>query len=195
MRLIAGLALAAALVACTPEEAVVTPSPSPVPAPVVEQEPSPTAAERTEPPFVANTDTDFQEASGSGLTVVNVRVDPQDGFDRVIFELDGEGAPGWVVGYVPEPLAQGSGSRVAIEGEAFLEVRLEGVGYPFDTGIEEFEADRVSDPDTGVVEEVWLGGVFEGSYDAFVGLLEVVPFRVYGLGNPARVVIETVHPT
>lgn len=189
MRLAAVAAIALALCGgCTPpadEEAPVTPSVPSVavaePTTAGESPASASPVERTEPPFTADTEIDVQEGDGGDLAVVDVRVDSQDGFDRVIFDLDGEGTPGWRVIYVEEPLAE-------VAGEAFLQVTLTSIDS------ERATADRLSDPGTGAVREVRFASLDDGTYNAIIGLGETVPFRVYGLDNPTRVVVEAVHP-
>lgn len=152
--------------------------------------------EATEPstdaaPFEADTSEDTGEATGGPLSVVAVRAAHHDGFDRVVFELDGQeaGQPGWRVGYVDEPSQQGSGDAVEVDGSAYLQVMLTGTGYPFDTGAEEFTG--TTDPSgTTAVEQVVTGGVYEGQAQAFIGLDSEQPFRVFRLENPARVVVD-----
>jgi hypothetical protein len=108
-----------------------------------------------------------------------------------VFEVDGDGAPGWDVRYVDAPSSQGSGDPVDVEGSAFLQVTLTGVGYPYDTGVEEWSGpDPLSVGDTEVVTEVAWDATFEGQSVAFIGTTAQVPFRVYLLEGPARVVVE-----
>jgi hypothetical protein len=147
------------------------------------------------PPFPANTDPDTGEASDDALlTVTDIRVGRHDGFDRVVFETDGTGTPGWHVEYVDAAQSQGSGDDIAIEGEAVLQVTITGVGYPFDTGVDEYSGNsRPAAADTEVVIETAYDGTFEGTSVGFVGVEEELPFRVYLLENPARVVVEVAH--
>ncbi len=143
-------------------------------------------------PFPANTDPDTGEASADArVTVSDVRVGRQDGFDRVVFEVAGTGTPGWRVEYVDSASAQGSGAPVDVAGDAVLQVTLTGAGYPYDTGVEEFPTRTpVRAAGTRSVTEVVFGGTFEGTSEAFVGTTGRTPFRAYALSNPARVVVE-----
>jgi hypothetical protein len=145
-------------------------------------------------PFEANTARDEQEASGGPLSVTSVRVGRHDGYDRVVFELDGRepGVPGWQVEYVDDPRRDGSGDPVEVAGDKTLVVLIRGTGYPFDTGVEEAEEARVPG-DVKVVEDVVLGSVFEGVYEAFIGTSHEAPFRVFRLADPARVVVDIRH--
>ena len=147
------------------------------------------------PPFPANTEPDTGVASAdSFVTVTQIRTGLHDGFDRVVFEVDGTGAPGWDVRYVDEAAGQGSGNSIPVNGDAILQVTITGVGYPTETGIEEYDGSApLPGAGTEAVTEVVWDSTFEGTSVAFVGVIEELPFRVYLLENPARVVLEVVH--
>jgi hypothetical protein len=143
------------------------------------------------PPFPANSDPDTADpSSGAAVTVSDIRVGRQDGFDRVVFEVGGTGTPGWDVRYVDAASSQGSGEAVDVAGDAVLQVTLSGVGYPYDTGVEEFASGPLSAAGTEVVTEVVYDATFEGTSVAFVGTTGRAPFRVYLLEGPTRVVLE-----
>lgn len=145
-----------------------------------------------EPPFAADTASDEQSASGGPLSVTAIRVGTHDGYDRVVFELDGRqaGEPGWFVRYEDDPRQQGSGEPVELDGQAALAVRITGVGYPMDTGVEE-QPDPPDVPrNAKVVQGVSRGSVFEGQHETFIGTSGKAPFRVFRLADPARVVID-----
>lgn len=145
-------------------------------------------------PFPADTEPDTEDASSdSSVTVADIRIGRHDEFDRVVFELGGSGTPGWNVRYVDEASSQGSGAAVPVTGEAILQVTLTGVGYPYDTGIDEFARGSVTGEGTEVVREVIWDATFEGTSVAFVGTAAANPFRVYALSDPARVVLEVAH--
>jgi predicted small lipoprotein YifL len=209
------LALAGSLAACgddgtddlAPTASTSTPSASPVPtlSPTA-QAPAATATatastttpaaggEQDDAPagFPAEPALSEQEPSGGPLTVTAVRVARQEGYDRVVFELAGNaaGQAGWRVEYVDEPSAQGSGDPVPVEGEAALAVLITGTGYPMDTGQEEVSGDPALPGDLAVVQDVVLGAVFEGQYEAFIGTSGRQPFRVFRIGDPERVVVD-----
>jgi hypothetical protein len=143
------------------------------------------------PPFPANTDPDTADPSGGLVTVTDIRIGRHDGFDRVVFEVDGEGAPGWDVRYVDDPASQGSGEPIDVEGSAALQVILTGIGLPDDTGVDEWSgANPLSVADTETVTEVAWDATFEGQSVAFIGTTAQTPFRVYLLEDPVRVVVE-----
>jgi hypothetical protein len=149
------------------------------------------------PAFPANAEPDTADASsGAAVTVSDIRVGRQDGFDRVVFEFGGTGTPGWDVRYVDAASSQGSGDSVDVAGNAVLQVTLTGAGYPYATGVQEYSASGpLSAADTATVTEVVFDATFEGTTVAFVGTTERAPFRVYLLDNPGRVVLEVADPS
>ena len=144
------------------------------------------------PEFPGDVEPDTAEPSaGARPTVSDIRIGRHDGFDRVVFEVGGTGAPGWDVRYVDQASSQGSGEAIEVAGEEVLQVTLTGVGYPYDTGIEEWSGpDPLSVPDTETVTELVWDATFEGTSVAFIGTTARAPFRVYLLEGPARVVVE-----
>jgi hypothetical protein len=147
-------------------------------------------------PFPANTEPDTADASSDALlSVTDIRIGRHDGFDRVVFETDGTGTPGWDVRYVDSANSQGSGEDIEVDGGAILQVTIHGVGYPADTGVDEYSGpDRLASGDTEVVTEVVWDSTFEGTSVAFAGVTEETPFRVYLLEGPPRVVLEVADP-
>jgi hypothetical protein len=163
-------------------------------------EPGATATETAAgPPFAANTQPDTAEPTGEGetfLSVTNIRVAAHDGYDRVVFDLDGKGSgqPGWRVEYVDQATDDGSGHAVQVDGDAILRVSISGTATPFDSGVEEFSGDRIKPDDTESVDEIVYRYWFEGYTTAFVGIDDgEKPFRVFLLENPTRVVVDVQH--
>jgi hypothetical protein len=149
------------------------------------------------PAFPANAEPDLSDpSSDAAVTVRDIRLGRQDGFDRVVFEVGGTGSPGWDVRYVDSASSQGSGEAVDVEGDAVLQVSLTGAGYPYDTGVTEYSAaGPLTAGGTEVVTEVVFDATFEGTTTAFVGTKAQAPFRVYLLQNPTRVVLEVADPS
>ena len=155
------------------------------------------AVDASAPPFPADAEPDTADASsGASVTVSDIRVGRQDGFDRVVLEVGGTGTPGWDVRYVDAASSQGSGKPIDVAGDAVLRVALTGAGYPYDTGVQEYSASEpLSDAGTQTVTEVSFDATFEGMTVAFVGTRSQTPFRVYLLENPTRVVVEVADPS
>jgi hypothetical protein len=147
--------------------------------------------------FSANTDPDTADpSSGASVTVRDIRLGRQDGFDRVVFEVGGTGTPGWDVRYVDAASSQGSGKPIDVAGAAILQVSLTGAGYPYDTGVMEYSAaGPLTTGGTEAVTEVVFDATFEGTTTAFVGTKSRAPFRVYLMQNPTRVVLDVAHPS
>jgi hypothetical protein len=148
------------------------------------------------PSFPADTEPDTAEASADGLvTVTDIRTGRHDGFDRVVFEVDGTGTPGWDVRYVDAATSSGSGEPIDVAGDAVLQVTVTGVGYPYDTGVEEYAGpDPLPGQGTETVTEVAYDATFEGTTVAFIGTSGRAPFRVYALEDPSRIVVEVADP-
>lgn len=166
-----------------------TPSPTPTPTPTPTAAPTPTARDAATP-FPANTEEDTGDPSGDPGTVADVRVGRHDGYDRVVFDADGGGVPGWRVGYVDQANEHGSGDEVEVAGNAILQVTLTNTAYPFSTDVEEFAQDRVDGAE--VVTEVVYNGVYEGQTQAFIGVTGQHPFRARAL-DEGRVLVEVWH--
>jgi hypothetical protein len=68
------------------------------------------------------------------MAVTDVRVSAHDGFDRIVFELDGDEAAGYDIGYTRdgEATSQGSGEPIEVAGEAALGIALHGIALPAD---------------------------------------------------------------
>ena len=197
--LITATLLTASLAACGGDQEQVSSSSSTSPAAPssaasASAEPAP-SIEASSAPFAGDLEPDVEEPIGGPLSVTSVRVASQDGFDRVVFELDGNeaGEPGWRVEYTDAPSSQGSGDSVDVTGGATLALLITGVGYPFDTGVDEVSGDPTLPAGLGVVEDVVLGAVFEGQYEAFIGVSTERPFTVTRLADPARVVVDIAH--
>lgn len=153
------------------------------------------AADVKVPAFPSGTGEQSANSKGWDLVLSGVRVGTHDGFDRVVVEFKGRGTPGWGVKYVTTPRSDGSGEVVDLHGDSFLGVSIEGVtlrkGYP-KTPADFFHGARHFAPEHGgAIEDVNVGGVFEGYSQLFLGLDgEKVPFRVFALRNPSRLVID-----
>lgn len=171
----------------------------PTPATVVDS-PGTSAAERTTtaapqeaPDAPADAAPKRAQASGdAALTVTDISVGHHEGFDRVVYELGGTGAPGWDVEYVDRAVQDGSGTAIDVAGQSVLEVRITGSVYPFDSGVEPYSGpDPVIEPSAPAVAGVYRTIVFEGVTQSFIGVNGERPaFSVSTLSNPTRLVID-----
>jgi hypothetical protein len=126
-----------------------------------------------------------------GPLPTTVRFGEHPGYDRVVFDFDGDVVPGYRVEYVPQAVQDGSGNVVEIDGDAILQVRMEGVRLPEPgEAVTGGPGTFVPDEDE-VVKEVRLEGTFEGIALAWVGVDDRPrDFRVFTLTDPVRLVVD-----
>lgn len=140
------------------------------------------------PPFPTETTDQVEESFDATLLLVDVRVAEHEGFDRFVLEFEGDGEPGWRVGYVEEAVREGSGEPMDLDSDALLQVIAthtmpdDMAGY--------YDGPREMDPDGEVIDEVALDGTFEGYTTAYLGLDDVEVFRVFTLTEPSRLVVD-----
>lgn len=135
-----------------------------------------------------STEDQWVQPDGASLMVTGVRTASHDGFDRVVFDLEGEGAPGWITMYTETPTQQGSGHSIDYTGNIALQIGVEGTPYPNDAGTEPPMLGTF--PGAGNVTEVTYSSLFEGRTEFVIGLEEQVPYSVTPLENPTRLVID-----
>ena len=120
-------------------------------------------------------------------TVVDIRAAHHQGFDRVVFELDGPVPAGRQVRYVDRLIADGSGLPVRVAGRAVLQVRLE-PAQAHDAG-GQTSARRRAFALLNVMTVVRAGD-FEGVTTYGIGLARRTAYDVSVLRNPSRVVVD-----
>lgn len=137
-------------------------------------------------------DPDFPQLPNTPeLVLSGARLAQHQGYDRVVFDLSGQGVPGYRVQYVDEAIADGSGARIPLYGDAILQVILTGVQIP---AADAPAPSSTPIGDLAVVAEVHLGPPFEGQSTSHIGLTEKAGFRVFTLQNPTRLVVDIEHP-
>ncbi|GAA4399691.1 hypothetical protein GCM10023168_07420 [Fodinibacter luteus] len=120
-----------------------------------------------------------------------VRVGRHSGYDRVVWEFEGDGRPTYRVRYVDEPTADGSGDVVAVRGDAFLEVLVTTVSIPDAGSSRPPDASASTLAGTVVAEANAIYGGFEGYGQSFIGVHDRErPFRVTVLTDPTRLVVD-----
>lgn len=137
-----------------------------------------------------------QTAENSGnwdLVLVDVRVAEHESFDRIVLEFKGTGVPGWAVNYVDEAVLDGSGETVALGGDTILDIYASGTIYPGSSGIYYSGPRHFVPGNGGDVNDVWVGGTFEGYTQLLAGIDGApAPFRVFALTDPSRLVVDVV---
>lgn len=122
-------------------------------------------------------------------TLVAVRAAHREGVDRVVFEFRGGLPEQRQVGYVDRLIADGSGRRVRVAGQALLRVRFEPARAHTDAGAPTAAPRRVAFALPNVMTAVRAGD-FEAVVTYGLGLARRTPVRVTTLRSPDRVVVE-----
>lgn len=122
-------------------------------------------------------------SAGSLAHITGVRAGRNDCYDRLVFDVNGA-APGWSVRYVDTVFSEGKGDPLPVTGGAKLEVVVRSLS---DTNV----MPNVSGFST--FRSVVYGGSFEGQTTVGLGVRARLPFRVFTLSNPSRVVLDVAH--
>lgn len=122
--------------------------------------------------------TEFPD-DGDELLLGEVRVGRHEGYDRVVFEHTGDGAPGWHAEYVEEAVEPGSGFPIDVEGEVILYLSTVGL-VPGNAGSDQgqLEVSSWTDDQGTVFEDVVTTFVHHGAASYYVGLDQERDFRV-----------------
>ena len=141
---------------------------------------------------VPSTDARSADETPGMKAVTAVRAEAHDRFDRVTFEVDGEGEVGWAIDYVPEARDPSSGAPIEVAGDAILKVEITGIEVPAELpdDLETWATDRLQLPGGNAIMEVVNGTVFEGRHTVFIGTTGVLPYVVQRLADPQRVVVD-----
>lgn len=138
---------------------------------------------------------DFPGGGGAKRArLVDVRVGAHEGFDRIVLEFEGQGVPSYRVGYLDPPVRQdGSGNKVDVAGNAFLELRTTPASGRTAHGETIYEGPRrVPGGRASVVNEVVRTGDFEANLAWVAGVDRRRPFAVAFLKDPLRLVVDVV---
>lgn len=171
----------------TPPE--VSPSPTTPAQPTTS--PTPTAL-----PPLGNPSLDQKQLSPVGefdMSIANIRVAEHESFTRVVIDIAAsQSTPGWWIDWTTEPVQQASGLPVDVSGDSFLDVNIEGIGYPDQASVPSIENGPY--PGAGIVEDINLTSIFEARAQILIGVSG--PPRSYSvtlLEEPSRVVIDIIH--
>jgi len=75
----------------------------------------------------------FDGCDVEDITLTGIRVGRHDSYDRVVFDLSGEGTPCYRVAYDSQPLQDGSGLPVDLGNHGAIRVEISGLGPEFPT--------------------------------------------------------------
>jgi hypothetical protein len=115
--------------------------------------------------------------------ITSVRAGRNECYDRLVFDINGPVA-GWSVQYVDKVFAEGTGAVLPVTGGAKLDVVVRSLSdtnrMPSVSGFPTFRS-------------VVYGGSFEGQTTVGLGVRARLPFRVFVLTNPSRVVVDVAN--
>jgi hypothetical protein len=124
------------------------------------------------------------------VTLRDVRVGVNQGFDRVVLEFLGSGVPGYRVEYVDRPVHHcGSGDPVPVAGDAWLAITLRGTQAHTDQG-QATVGQRERRLDMPIVKELEFTCDFEGVVEIVLGVSRPNRYRITELQNPTRLIID-----
>lgn len=136
-----------------------------------------------------------EPAPGSELVISAVRAGQHPGYDRVVVQLSGPGAPGWEADWAQEAHTQGKGDPITPGGENLLVLRGTGATMP---ALPEQQQGAYQGPASlpvggKGVESAYIDLTFEGQYQLVVGA-HSRSYRVFTLESPTRLVVDVAHP-
>lgn len=118
--------------------------------------------------------------ASSQAHITAVRAGTNQCYDRLVFDINGP-VTGYSVQYVSNVFAEGTGAVLPVTGGAKLEVIVRSLSdtnrMPSVNGFPTFRS-------------VVYGGSFEGQTTVGLGVRARLPFRVFTLSNPSRVVVD-----
>ena len=136
----------------------------------------------------------FPDLGGDLGAVGVVRVGHHAGYDRVVWEFEGTGAPSYSVKYVDEPIGDASGDPVPVRGQAYVEVLITSVGIPEGGTRRPPDAPTSSLSGTVIAQASAIYGGFEGYGQTFIGVRDRErPLRVAVLTGPTRLVVDVAN--
>lgn len=139
------------------------------------------------------------------LAITDIRMAGHDGFDRIVFEMAGNGMPGWYVSYTEQPFHQGSGRPVEMDHLVALNINIDGTVRPetIDKKLSGPDVDKLvdkandsvseSEQELGVIKDFIPGGMHDGRSQYFLAMDMKQPFSVQVLRGPTRLVIDILH--
>lgn len=126
-------------------------------------------------------------------TLVDVRAAHHAGLDRLVFEFNGGLPARRTAGYVAEVIGDGSGKPVGVVGDAFLWLSFASATGHDDRGTSTYGKARRTYALPGLIQVVNAGD-FETTLSFGLGLSKRVPYRMYTLSKPDRIVVDLKIP-
>jgi hypothetical protein len=210
-RRLAGIGLAALILAGCFGRPAASPSPSPVAtataavpsapassAPSAPDSPAPTA-EPVPSEDLGSFSCDYpvvEDATVARAQIVDVRAGTHAGYDRVVFEF-AEGLPEFTLDRATPPFTlDPSGQPVDVEGTSFLQLTMRGGTKQTEDGTSSYDGSLDFDPGFPMLVDLIEGGDFEAQSTWYLGLNGPACVRVMqlvGEGGSPRLVIDVAN--
>jgi hypothetical protein len=124
------------------------------------------------------------------VTLGDVRVGVNQGFDRLVLEFLGSEVPGYRVEYVDRPARQcASGDAVTVAGDGLLAITLRGTQAHDERG-QATVSPRERRLQMPLVKEYEFTCDFEGEVQVVLGVASPNRYRVTELQNPTRLIVD-----
>ncbi|HEX8824843.1 MAG TPA: hypothetical protein VF794_33295 [Archangium sp.] len=134
----------------------------------------------------------IQRATLEPVTLREVRAARNEGFDRVVFQFDGDQVPGYHLEYIDKPIIKcGSGDPTEIAGQGWLQVRLQPAQAHADG--KATVTQREHKPKLPVLAELEMTCDFEAEATWVLGVKNPNKYRVLELKEPTRLVVDVQH--
>ena len=122
-----------------------------------------------------------------------IRTAEQNGFDRIVFEFEGNDIPNYNIQYTDKPVSQcGSGEAVQVAGAGKMEVKFHSANAHTEAGQATIK-DRERRLNQPILKELEITCDFEAEVAVVLGVSAPNRYRVLDLHNPTRVVIDIKH--
>ncbi|HTY72596.1 MAG TPA: hypothetical protein VMI11_09265 [Actinomycetes bacterium] len=126
--------------------------------------------------------------------VTQIRVGHHATYDRIVIQLNGPRAPGYVVKYVKTLRTDPADKVVNLLGPVNLQIVVKPAnGHDIDTGRSTLTTPSRVKWRLAEVKETAVIGDFEAVFTVGVGLAARTPFRVLTLHHPTRIVVDVRH--
>ncbi len=136
---------------------------------------------------------DIKRSTPTPVTLREVRSARNEGFDRVVFQFEGEQVPGYHVEYVEKSavIKCGSGDPAELAGQGFLQIRIQPAQAHADGKATVTERERK--PALPLLAELEQTCDFEGEVTWVLGVQRPNKYRVMELQGPTRLVVDVQH--
>ena len=130
---------------------------------------------------------------GSQAPITNARTGRHDCWDRLVIDLNGTPPSGYHVRYVDSYQAFTYGPGLSVTGGAVLQVRAYAPTTAWSTGQHIVTPSQFSSGGYRTFRDLVYGGGDQYNNDFGLGVRARLPFRVFTLTSPSRLVVDVAH--